>query len=190
MSTEGEVQGLGGGEKEVLDGQEKAEREAAESEENGGGSDGTDPREEASAGGDSFSGGEEREREVGPSAVETAAPTDAVRPESNPTQHHPLVRSTASQLSLVFEKRPSLSPFTSPQSLSWCFSFNHSLPVHNVSTDSRRVSPLYVSSLPHSLCVCVLFQMVFCASSHTGVLYDCESNQQCLLQGHVSLCNL
>ena len=27
--------------------------------------------------------------------------------------------------------------------------------------------------------------MVFYASSHTGVLYDCEKNQQCLLQGHV-----
>lgn len=28
--------------------------------------------------------------------------------------------------------------------------------------------------------------MIFYASGHTGVLYDCDTHQQCLLQGHVS----
>ncbi|CAI8027199.1 Cilia- and flagella-associated protein 251 [Geodia barretti] len=79
------------------------------------------------------------EEKVGTSVVDTAAPTDAVNSDHDPTVHHPL-------------------------SLSWCFSFNHSLPVHNISTDSRR--------------------MVFYVAGHTGVLFDCENNRQCLLQGH------
>lgn len=29
-------------------------------------------------------------------------------------------------------------------------------------------------------------QMIFYVSSHTGILYDCTANRQCLLQGHVS----
>jgi len=29
-------------------------------------------------------------------------------------------------------------------------------------------------------------QMIFYVCSHTGILYDCTANRQCLLQGHVS----
>ena len=28
--------------------------------------------------------------------------------------------------------------------------------------------------------------MIFYICSHTGILYDCTANRQCLLQGHVS----
>ena len=32
--------------------------------------------------------------------------------------------------------------------------------------------------------------MIFYASSHTGIVYDCNEHRQYLLQGHVSICNV
>lgn len=78
------------------------------------------------------------------------------------------------------------------QSLTWSFGFNSSLPVHNVSEGNRKVrliQHLMLDSFVRSSTTSVhLFslQMIFYVSSHTGILYDCTANKQCLLQGHVS----
>lgn len=76
------------------------ERERDLAEESGGGS------EEPDAEGETDSTDEEKgegevvteEERLGPSVVETAAPTDAVKPDHDPTVHHPLVRADSSSL--------------------------------------------------------------------------------------------
>ncbi|CAB3989600.1 cilia- and flagella-associated 251-like [Paramuricea clavata] len=48
--------------------------------------------------------------------------------------------------------------------LVWSFGINRNVPIHNISDANR--------------------QAVFYVTAHTGVLYDCITNKQKLLQGH------
>ena len=51
----------------------------------------------------------------------------------------------------------------------WSFGMNRSVPVINITDDTRK--------------------MIMYTCAHAGVLYDLNTNQQTLLQGHVSYCN-
>ena len=78
-----------------------------------------------------------------PSVVDTAAPTDAVKEEGSPTAHHPLVCNSVFLNTCMPRYRYigatyNVCVFPS-QSLTWCFGFTHTLPVHNVSNNSRKV---------------------------------------------------